>query len=55
MEKKLTVTEPAYEPPLDKECGIMYVLETKEDVSRFVAAYGIRSTRYCHWFNFAIN
>jgi len=43
VEKKLTVTEPAYEPPFDKECGIMYVLETKEDVARFVAAYGIRS------------
>jgi len=32
------VTESDYEPPLDKECGIMIVLETKEDVARFVAA-----------------
>jgi hypothetical protein len=32
------VAEPDYEPPLDKECGIMIVLETKEDVARFVAA-----------------
>jgi hypothetical protein len=27
-----------YEPPLDKQCGIMFVLETEEEVRRFVAA-----------------
>jgi hypothetical protein len=27
-----------YDPPLDRECGVMYVLETKEEVRRFVAA-----------------
>ena len=38
MDRQLPVTESDYEPPLDKECGIMIVLETKEDVARFVAA-----------------
>jgi len=38
VDRQRPLTEPDYEPPLDKECGIMIVLETKEDVARFVAA-----------------
>jgi len=40
MNRRLDVKVPHYEPPLDKQCGIMFVLETEEEVRRFVAAYG---------------
>jgi hypothetical protein len=40
MDRRSEVREPDYEPPLDKECGIMFVLETEEEVRRFVAANG---------------
>jgi hypothetical protein len=31
---------PTYDPPVDKQCGIMFVLETEEEVRRFVTANG---------------
>jgi hypothetical protein len=40
MDKRPDVKDADYEPPLDKQCGIMFVLETEEEVRRFVAAYG---------------
>ena len=40
MDKRSEVKLPDYEPPLDKECGIMFVLETEEEVRRFVTANG---------------
>jgi hypothetical protein len=38
MDKRPDVKDADYEPPLDKQCGIMFVLETEEEVRRFVAA-----------------
>ena len=38
MDKRFDVNDPDYDPPLDKECGIMFVLESKDEVRRFVAA-----------------
>jgi hypothetical protein len=38
MDKECDVDDPAYNPPLDKEFGIMFVLESKDEVRRFVAA-----------------
>ena len=40
MNRRCEVKESDYEAPLDKECGIMFVLETEEEVHRLVAAYG---------------
>jgi hypothetical protein len=40
MNRRPDVKVPCYDPPLDKDCGIMFVLETEEEVRRFVAAYG---------------
>ena len=45
MHKGLAVKELDYDPPLDKECGIMFVLETEEEVRRFVSANGATGRR----------
>jgi hypothetical protein len=40
MESERKVMDPDYEPPLDKVFGVICMLETDEEVRRFVEAYG---------------
>jgi hypothetical protein len=40
MESRRKRKQSDYEPPLDKVCGVIYMLETDEEVRQLIEAYG---------------